>query len=199
MAKILSSSEVASHNKPDDLWIIVDEEVYDLTTFQDEHPGGKKILQRVGGKDASKQFWKYHNAGILRKYKGKLQVGALDTKKQEQQQQHQQQGAAPTPPSTPPRNADDFKKVVTPSAESGHVAPMPGPAASEMAEPLEPFGELVPFGDPSWYQGVSWRETKMVLNVVLMKSSSPRHTTRRRTRRCAPRCVNGSTRMSNRM
>jgi cytochrome b involved in lipid metabolism len=33
---------VASHNKGDNLWIIVDEDVYDLTKFQDEHPGGKK-------------------------------------------------------------------------------------------------------------------------------------------------------------
>merc|ERR1712000_384525 len=67
--------------------------VYDLTKFQDEHPGGKKILQRVAGKDASKQFWKYHNESILKKYKGKLQVGSLDTKKT---------AAPPTPPATPP-------------------------------------------------------------------------------------------------
>lgn len=39
MAKILSIAEVASNNKPDKLWIVVDEDVYDLTRFQDEHPG----------------------------------------------------------------------------------------------------------------------------------------------------------------
>lgn len=39
MSKIFSQSEVASHSKSDNLWIIVDEDVYDLTTFQDEHPG----------------------------------------------------------------------------------------------------------------------------------------------------------------
>lgn len=27
--------------------------------------------------DASKQFWKYHNEGVLKKYQGKLKVGEL--------------------------------------------------------------------------------------------------------------------------
>ena len=45
MSKTLSSEDVASHNKPNDLYIIVDEDVYDLTKFQDEHPGGKKSMQ----------------------------------------------------------------------------------------------------------------------------------------------------------
>lgn len=68
MSQSFSTADVAKHNKPDDLYIVVDEDVYDLTKFADEHPGGKKILQRVAGKDASKQFWKYHNESILKKY-----------------------------------------------------------------------------------------------------------------------------------
>ncbi len=47
------------------------------TEFADEHPGGAKILKRVAGKDASKQFWKYHNDGVLKKYGTKLQVGTV--------------------------------------------------------------------------------------------------------------------------
>jgi len=42
MSQRFSTADVASHNKADNLWIIVDEDVYDLTKFQDEHPGGKK-------------------------------------------------------------------------------------------------------------------------------------------------------------
>ena len=42
MSQSFTSGEVASHNKPDNLYIIVDEDVYDLTKFQEEHPGGKK-------------------------------------------------------------------------------------------------------------------------------------------------------------
>lgn len=44
MSKSFSASDVASHNKADNLWIIVDQDVYDLTKFQDEHPGGKKSM-----------------------------------------------------------------------------------------------------------------------------------------------------------
>jgi cytochrome b involved in lipid metabolism len=42
MSQRFSAADVASHNKADNLYIIVDEDVYDLTKFQDDHPGGKK-------------------------------------------------------------------------------------------------------------------------------------------------------------
>ncbi|KAF2797768.1 acyl-CoA dehydrogenase NM domain-like protein [Melanomma pulvis-pyrius CBS 109.77] len=137
MSQRFSAADVASHNKADNLWLIVDEDVYDLTKFQDDHPGGKKILQRVAGKDASKQFWKYHNESILKKYKKQLQVGSLDSK-----------AADPTPPPAPTQE----KEVVKPEAVSGAVVPQPTAAAQEAAEAMDPYGDLVPYADPSWYQ-----------------------------------------------
>jgi cytochrome b involved in lipid metabolism len=58
MSKQFTPAEVAEHKTDDSLFIIVDSVVYDVTTFINEHPGGQKILKRVAGKDASKQFWK---------------------------------------------------------------------------------------------------------------------------------------------
>lgn len=46
MSKTFSVADVASHNKADNLYIVVDEDVYDLTKFQDEHPGMFPCLQR---------------------------------------------------------------------------------------------------------------------------------------------------------
>jgi hypothetical protein len=43
MVKTFSVADVAAHNKPNDLYIVVDEDVYDLTTFQDEHPGKPSV------------------------------------------------------------------------------------------------------------------------------------------------------------
>jgi len=135
MLKSFSQSEVSSHSKSDSLWVVVDEDVYDLTKFQDEHPGGKKILQRVAGKDASKQFWKYHNEGILKKYKAQLHIGSLDTKKQ---------AAPPTPPATPPPAEKKKEKVQSQAVVSVQ--------SEEPAEPMDPYGDLIPFADPAWYQ-----------------------------------------------
>ncbi|THC89797.1 hypothetical protein EYZ11_010748 [Aspergillus tanneri] len=76
MSLSFTPADVASHNTPDKgLYIIIDNSVYDVTKFVDEHPGGAKILKRVAGKDASKQFWKYHNDGVLKKYSAKLKIG----------------------------------------------------------------------------------------------------------------------------
>jgi hypothetical protein len=101
----------------------------------------RPVLTRVAGKDASKQFWKYHNEGILKKYKKQLQVGSLDTK-----------AAPPTPPASPPQQE---KEVVKPEAVSGAIAPQPTSAAAEL-EPFDSFGDLIPYADPSWYQTVRY-------------------------------------------
>lgn len=59
MSESLTTKQVAEHNTVENgLYIIIDGSVYKMDTFVDEHPGGAKILKRVGGKDASKQFWK---------------------------------------------------------------------------------------------------------------------------------------------
>lgn len=39
-----SPHDVASHNRLDDLWVIIYDKIFDLTNYVDEHPGGKKGL-----------------------------------------------------------------------------------------------------------------------------------------------------------
>ena len=38
--KLLSAQEIARHNTVEDLWIVVDGQVWDMTDFAPEHPGG---------------------------------------------------------------------------------------------------------------------------------------------------------------
>jgi cytochrome b involved in lipid metabolism len=46
MAKTFSLDDVASHGKGDSVWIVIDEDVYDVSKFQDEHPGMSKVMRR---------------------------------------------------------------------------------------------------------------------------------------------------------
>lgn len=43
---IYSQDEVALHNLAGVLWVVIDHVVYDLSSFQDEHPGGAKSMSK---------------------------------------------------------------------------------------------------------------------------------------------------------
>jgi uncharacterized protein (DUF2236 family) len=75
----ISATEVSKHDRPDDIWMIINGKVFDLTDFQREHPGGSTVLQQVAGKDASKDFLKHHKSIELDRYR-RLCVGFIETK-----------------------------------------------------------------------------------------------------------------------
>ena len=100
-------------------------------------------MQRAGGKDATQLFWKYHNQGVLNKFGPKLMIGSLESK-------------APSPEvSKPATAATTVEEILTTAPTVAAPATMTNVSKLEAnVEALEPFGELVPFGDPSWYHGV---------------------------------------------
>lgn len=76
-------SEIATHNKLEDCWGIINGSVYNLTRFVHEHPGGDKIILVNAGLDMSSDYnYIKHNQraqieGLLSKYK--IGVLALPT------------------------------------------------------------------------------------------------------------------------
>ncbi|KAG0021206.1 hypothetical protein BGZ80_002869 [Entomortierella chlamydospora] len=111
MSGYYTASQVATHNSENDCWVIIHDKVYDVSNFLNDHPGGKKIILKNAGTDATKQFDAFHNAGVLEKY-GALCIGNLGEPPKE----------APAAQSAP-TDDDEFQ-----------------------------FGDMVPFGDPSWYE-----------------------------------------------
>jgi hypothetical protein len=75
--------EVKKHNKENDCWLIIDGKVYNVTSFLDDHPGGKNVLLGYGGKDCSQIFHTLHKSNILEKYGKELLVGNLGSDKKE--------------------------------------------------------------------------------------------------------------------
>jgi Cytochrome b5-like Heme/Steroid binding domain len=101
MSRKLSSAQVAAHNKDGDCWIIIDGKVYDVSEFLATHPvrgewwdrvvmgaqrfwrwfvcvqGGKAVVLKVGGSDASRQFKMLHDSSVLVEH-AKLCIGVVD-------------------------------------------------------------------------------------------------------------------------
>ncbi|KAF6762502.1 acyl-CoA dehydrogenase [Ephemerocybe angulata] len=83
MSKVLKEytiEEVAQHNKEDDVWVIIDAKVYDLTKFANLHPGGPNVLfaPSIAGQDATQAFFGLHKHEVLlRPQYQRLQVGTV--------------------------------------------------------------------------------------------------------------------------
>ncbi|KAI9336340.1 acyl-CoA dehydrogenase/oxidase [Obelidium mucronatum] len=74
--RTFTRQEVAKHNKLDDLWIIIDAQVYDLSGFAEAHPGSSVVLLKVAGTDATNQFYALHRQEVLTRY-SKLIIGTI--------------------------------------------------------------------------------------------------------------------------
>ncbi|SJX60151.1 related to L-lactate dehydrogenase (cytochrome b2) [Sporisorium reilianum f. sp. reilianum] len=63
--KLISMDEVATYNKlPSEggkgLWVVIKGEVYDVTEFVDNHPGGRNIILKNAGKDVTELYEPIH-------------------------------------------------------------------------------------------------------------------------------------------
>ena len=58
--KSISREEVLRHNQPGDCWIIIKNQVYDITDFLLKHPGGMDVLLSRAGEDATSFFITRH-------------------------------------------------------------------------------------------------------------------------------------------
>ncbi|KAL8845841.1 MAG: hypothetical protein Q9221_009029 [Calogaya cf. arnoldii] len=64
----LDGQEVAKHNNDSDCWVIIHGKAYDVTEFKEEHPGGKQIILKWAGKDATETYDPIHPPDTLDKF-----------------------------------------------------------------------------------------------------------------------------------
>lgn len=52
----MTPSQVATHNTPSNCWIIINANVYNVTTYLTSHPGGSETITLYCGKDATDAY-----------------------------------------------------------------------------------------------------------------------------------------------
>ena len=100
MGRLVSAQEISKHNLPEDVWLVVDNTVYDLTEFAPEHPGGAgseyiqmltiqctpslpsltlPVILRYAGRDASTAYNEIHAPSLIKNslHSSKI-IGTLD-------------------------------------------------------------------------------------------------------------------------
>jgi len=76
----ITMEEVAKHVTDDDVWVVVNGNVLDVTEFLGDHPGGKLAIMTFAGKDATEEFNMVHPPGVVEKYlEAKQVLGAVHT------------------------------------------------------------------------------------------------------------------------
>jgi cytochrome b involved in lipid metabolism len=77
--KLLERDEVAHHSTSSSCWVIIHGTVFDVTAFIEDHPGGRSVILRTGGKDATEAFDAVHSMDLLERYKARLWVPKLES------------------------------------------------------------------------------------------------------------------------
>ncbi|KAK4688969.1 L-lactate dehydrogenase (cytochrome), partial [Tremellales sp. Uapishka_1] len=76
--KLISYEEVQKHRSREDCWVVIDGNVYDVTDFLDNHPGGGGIILANAGKDATKIFKPLHPPDALEVLDPSQHLGPVD-------------------------------------------------------------------------------------------------------------------------
>jgi cytochrome b involved in lipid metabolism len=76
-SRCITLQELSKHDTAQDLWLVVNQKVLDLTTFAPQHLGGSMPLIKAAGTDATKVFHVFHGDKVLEDMGLQYQVGIL--------------------------------------------------------------------------------------------------------------------------
>lgn len=77
MSAEISLSEVKKHKNKKSLWIVLHNNVYDVTKYVEEHPGGEDALLEYAGKDGTLAFEDVGHSEDAREVLRKFKIGSL--------------------------------------------------------------------------------------------------------------------------
>ncbi|KAJ2681944.1 Cytochrome b5 [Coemansia spiralis] len=77
-AKKFVAAEIAKHNTRKDIWIVISNNVYDVTGFLEEHPGGEEVILEYAGRDATEAFEDIGHSDDARDMLKEFMIGKLE-------------------------------------------------------------------------------------------------------------------------
>ncbi|XP_041975036.1 cytochrome b5-like [Aricia agestis] len=77
MSRVWTRAEVAARCRADDAAIVIDNVVYDITSFIGEHPGGPEVLLANVGRDASKCFHDVGHSDAALEWRATFRAGEI--------------------------------------------------------------------------------------------------------------------------
>lgn len=83
MSKIIQFEELKEHKDSKSLWMAIHDQVYDVTKFIEEHPGGEEVLLEQGGGYATEAFEDVGHSTDARELMKKYHIGTLAEGSQE--------------------------------------------------------------------------------------------------------------------
>lgn len=104
MVQEYTKAQIKEHNSKSSVWILIENDVYDVTPFLNEHPGGEEVLIEQAGKEATEAFEDVGHSSDAREMMVKYKVGTLV--------------AAERKPELPKKKTDDDWKPSTDSSSS---------------------------------------------------------------------------------
>lgn len=70
--------EIKRHTTHASRWIVIENEVFDVTTWLKKHPGGQRVLQHYSGQDATEAFKAFHKeSAYIDKFKKTVRIGRV--------------------------------------------------------------------------------------------------------------------------
>jgi cytochrome b involved in lipid metabolism len=68
---------LSQHKTLRDIWFSVHDQVYDVTNYLGDHPGGEEVLLDRGGQDATEDFEDVGHSNDARRTLARYRIGAL--------------------------------------------------------------------------------------------------------------------------
>ncbi|XP_069368481.1 cytochrome b5 [Paralichthys olivaceus] len=75
--RLFRLSEIQEQNSFRSTWIIIQNKVYDVTKFLEEHPGGEEVLREQAGGDATESFEDIGHSSDAREMASSMVIGEL--------------------------------------------------------------------------------------------------------------------------